>query len=247
MLNALTGEGRAIVDPVPGTTRDPVDSHLFTAAGRELRVVDTAGMRREVKVKDPIEYFSLLRSRQTLQRVDAAIVIVDASEGVTGPDQRIAQEVVKAGRACVIVLNKWDLVTDDPADRRRLERDIDDKLRFLPWAPMLRTSAVTTRGVERVLPALETAIESHRRRMPTAHVNRIVRSAQERRPHARTAGRDVKVLYAVQAGVAPPTVVLFANARLEDAYLRYIENRIRAGDPLPGSPLRLEVRRKARG
>ncbi|HVF52980.1 MAG TPA: ribosome biogenesis GTPase Der [Actinomycetota bacterium] len=249
LLNALTRSERSIVDSTPGTTRDPVDSVLELADGRRLRIVDTAGMRREVKVKDPIEYFGWLRSRRTLNRVDCAILMLDADEGVTGPDQRIAEAIVEAGRACVLVLNKWDIVRAEVElgpDRDRLERDISTKLRWLDWATPVRVSALTKRGIDRILPAAVEAIESHRRRLQTSEVNRIVVDAQLRSPHPRVGGRPLRVRYAVQAEVAPPTIVLFTNGRLETNYLRYLENQIRETEPFQGSPLKLTVRIRTR-
>ena len=246
ILNALLREERAIVDPVPGTTRDPVDSYLSLPSGEELRIVDTAGMRRQVQLDDPIEYFSWLRSRQTLGRVDGAFLVVDAGEGVTGHDQRIAEEVVRAGRACVVVLNKWDLVSTDAQDRVWFDRDADERLRFLRWAVVVRTSATTRRGLDKLLPAMVTAIRSHRVRVGTARLNRLLEDAQERRPHPRTGGRAVRVLYAVQPESSPPTVILFTTGPLMDSYVRYLENRLREHEPLPGSPLRMVVREKTR-
>ncbi|MGH2752807.1 MAG: ribosome biogenesis GTPase Der, partial [Actinomycetota bacterium] len=143
ILNRLLKEERSIVDARPGTTRDPVDSILEVDDDRTLRIVDTAGMRREVQIKDPVEYFSFLRSRGTLKVVDAALLVIDAAEGITGHDQRLASEIIGSGRACVIALNKWDLVGGMETDRERFERAIKDDLRFLPWATVVRTSAVT--------------------------------------------------------------------------------------------------------
>ncbi|HYY44801.1 MAG TPA: GTPase, partial [Actinomycetota bacterium] len=242
LLNALLREPRALVDQTPGTTRDPVDSFLELQDGRVLRIVDTAGMRREVQIKDPIEYFGFLRSRRTLERVDAVFLVVDAGEGITGPDQRIASDVVDAGRGCVVVLNKWDLAPQDDLERKRFERAAGERLRFLPWAPFLRTAAKTGRGVSRLLPALESAVESHRRRLPTSVVNEIVRQAEAHRPHPRSGGRAAKVMYAVQAEVGPPRFVLFTSGPLETDYLRYLENRLRAAEPFRGTPVRFEVR-----
>ena len=246
ILNRLTRSYRSIVDATPGTTRDPVDSHLQLDVDTRIRVVDTAGMRRQVKIDDPLEYFSFLRSRQTLARVDAAILVVDVAEGVTSHDQRIAEEILDHGRACVIALNKWDAIPEDPNDRARLERDVGERLRFLKWAPQIRTSAVSRRGVDKLLPAVRAAIDSHRRRLPTPEVNRIVRDAQAARPHPRTRGKAVRVLYAVQAEIAPPTFVLFANGIVEKEYLRFVENRIRAVEPFTGSPLRVAGRLRSR-
>jgi GTP-binding protein len=246
ILNTLLRADRSIVDAVPGTTRDPVDSHLDLDDGRRLRLVDTAGLRREVLVKERIEYFGLVRTRRALRRCDAAILVMDVSEGVTGHDQRIAEAVLETGRACVLVLNKWDLLPADPADRKRLERDVTERLRFLSWATVVRTSARTRRGVDRILPAVEESIEAHRLRLPTAEINRAVGAAQEARPPPRVGGRTVRILYAVQAQVSPPTVVLFCSGTLPPAYLRYIENRLRADGSFAGTPLRIEVRQRTR-
>ena len=246
LLNSLLGEERAITDSVPGTTRDPVDSYIELDDGRRLRILDTAGMRRQVAIKDPLEYFSFIRSRRTLQRVDAVLLVVDTSEGATGLDQRIAEEIVEAGRACVIVLNKWDIITKDETDRERLERDIDNKLRFLPWARVVRTSALTKRGVDKLIPALLDAVESHRHRMSTSDVNKVVEEAQELRPAPRSSGRNNRILYAVQADVAPPRFIFFASHRLDDGYVRYLEKRIRIAEPFEGTPFQMEVRKRRR-
>ena len=246
ILNALTGQERSIVDSSPGTTRDPVDARIELPDGRPLRIVDTAGMRRQVQIKDPIEYFSLLRARRTLARVDVALLVIDVGEGVTTHDQHLAQEIVEHGRACVIALNKWDKMPEEETDRQRVEDAIATKLRFLSWATLVRTNALTGRGVDKLGPKLAEAIESHRRRLPTAVVNRLVREAQEQQPHPRTGGRATRILYAVQAESSPPTVVVFCNRRLETGYRRYLENRIRATGAFPGSPLRIEARVKSR-
>jgi GTP-binding protein len=248
ILNALLDETRSIVDEAPGTTRDPIDSYLQGPDGRALRIVDTAGMRRRTRIQDPVEYFSWLRARGTLRHTDAALVVTDASEGVTAHDQRVAEEVVDQGRGCAVVLNKWDLVADlESGDRERLERETARKLRFVPWAPILRTSATTGRGIDKLWKEVVTAIESHRRRLPTSLVNRTILEAQDERPHPRSgAGRGARVLYSAQVGVSPPRFVLFATGRLEASYLRYLERRLREVETFPGSPIRLEVRQRAR-
>ncbi|HEV3472623.1 MAG TPA: ribosome biogenesis GTPase Der [Actinomycetota bacterium] len=246
VLNALVGEERALVDAAPGTTRDPVDTRLNLDDGRTLRVVDTAGMRRQVAIKDPLEYFSFLRSRKTLRRVDAAILVVDAHEGATGSDQRIAEEVLTSGRACVVALNKWDLATAEPTDRVRLESAIEERLRFLAWAPRVRTSAITGRGIERLLPAVAGAIESHRRRVTTADLNRILGDVQAQRPHPRVDGRSARIMYGVQTAASPPTFLLFATQQLERTYLRFVEHRLRDAFGFDGTPLRVDVRLRSR-
>ncbi len=246
ILNALVREPRSIVDSTAGTTRDPVDSYLDVDDGRRLRIVDTAGMRRQLRIDDPVEYFSLLRARQTLDRVDAVVLVIDVAEGVTGHDQRLAQEVVEHGRACVIAVNKWDLVPAEPTDRKRFDVSIGDKLRFLPWATLVRTSALTGRGVDKIVPALLKAVESHRTRLSTARVNRLIQQAQERRPHPRVAGGAARILYGVQADIGPPRFVMFSTGRLESGYLRYLERRLREEEPFQGSPIVIDTRRRSR-
>jgi GTP-binding protein len=242
LLNALLGEGRALVAPDPGTTRDPVDATLRLEDGRELRLVDTAGMRRQVRIDDPIEYFSFLRARDTLARADVAVLVVSATEGVTGNDQRIAHSIVEAGKACVVLLNKWDAVTRDETDRVRVERAIEEGLRFLPWARRLRVSALTGRGLERVVPAAEAAVAAHRRPIATSSLNDIIQTAQRERPSPRVGGKNPRIRYAVQTGIGPPTFALFSTGRLETSYLRYLERRLREAFPLEGTPVRLGTR-----
>lgn len=245
LLNALLREERSITDATPGTTRDPVDSYLQLDDERRVKIVDTAGMRRQVAIKDPLEYFSFLRSRRTLHRVDAALLVIDAAEGPTGLDQRIAEEIVETGRACVIAFNKWDLIPKDETDRDRLERDLKEKLRFLPWARSIRTSAKTKRSVDRLLPAMAIAVSSHRRRLATAEVNRIVGDAQQQRPAPRSSGRNNRILYGVQAAVAPPRFIMFSKHRLDDSYLRFIEHRIRDAEPFEGTPIHIGYRTRS--
>jgi GTP-binding protein len=245
LLNALVGQSRSIVDPEPGTTRDPVDSILDVAPGRRLRIVDTAGMRRQVQIKDPLEYFSYLRANRTLERVDAAILVVDAWEGITGHDQRIADAIVESGRACVVVLNKWDLTPADELDRERFERRVRHRLRFMEWAVVVHTSALSGRGVGRILPAVESAVAAHRRRLQTSVVNRVIAAAQEERPPARARGRPTRILYAVQARTRPPAFVLFSTGAPDAPYLRYVERRFREAADFDGTPIRVSVRQKA--
>jgi GTP-binding protein len=247
ILNALLGTERSIVDSVPGTTRDPVDSIIELTDGRKLRIVDTAGMRREVLVKESLEYYSLVRSRTALGRADVALLVTDAEEGITSHDQRIAEQIVESGRACVIVRNKWDLLADeDEVDRKRREDAAARRLRFLPWAISIRTSAKSGRGLPKVVPAVLDAVEAHRTRLSTSAVNVVLEEAQDERPHPRSAGRAIRILYGLQAAVGPPRFVLFSNGRIEEAYLRYLEKRVRKREPFEGSPLKFDVRIKTR-
>ncbi len=246
LLNALVGDSRALVDATPGTTRDPVDDVIELVGDRRIRLIDTAGMRKQTRIDDPIEYFSWLRSRRTLERVDVALLVVDAASGATGHDQRIGEAIVEAGRACVIAYNKWDLMPSEEADRKRAEAHNAERLRFLPWAGVVRTVATTGRGVDRLLPALSDAVEAHRTQLRTSDLNDAIHELQERRPHPRVGGRLHRILYAAQAGVGPPRILLFSNASLEPTYLRYLERGLRERAGLTGTPLKLEVRAKTR-
>lgn len=246
ILNALVGSGRALVDDRPGTTRDPVAARIPGVQGRSLEIIDTAGMRRGVRIDDPLEYFSWLRARRTLERVDGVLLVIDAAGGVTAHDQRLAEMVIDHGRACVIALNKWDLADTEPAERARVESAIEARLRFMPWADRIRTSARSGRGIARLAPAVEDALRSHRRRLPTARVNDLVHRAQDDQPPGRVGGRRVRILYGVQSAVAPPTILLFATGRLEDGYLRYVEGRLRAAEPWTGTPVRVVYRPRTR-
>ncbi len=241
LLNRLVGSTRALVDAEPGTTRDPVDE-VIALGERSFRVIDTAGLRREVKIDDPIEYFGWLRSRRILARADAALLTIDANDGVTSFDQRIAQEIVEAGKACVVAFNKWDLFEGDDERRERFERDALAKLRFMSWATVVRISALTGRGVHRLGPALVAAVEAHRTRITTSHLNRLIADAQDAKPHPRVGGRAVRIRYAAQVATAPPTIALFASAQLEPSYLRYVERGVREAAGLHGTPVRVLAR-----
>ncbi|MDQ3877865.1 MAG: ribosome biogenesis GTPase Der [Actinomycetota bacterium] len=246
LLNRLVGERRALVDAVPGTTRDPVDDRLLLEDGRAVRVIDTAGLRRQVKIDDPIEYFGWLRSRRILARADAAVLVTDVDSGITSFEQRIAQEIVEAGKACVVAHNKWDLLEGDEERRERFEADAQHKLRFLSWATVVRISAKTGRGVHRLLPAVVDAVDAHRTRVATSQLNRVIVDAQDATPHPRSGGRARRVRYAAQVGTSPPTFALFASGPLEDSYLRYLERTLRASANLAGTPVRLLVRTKTK-
>ncbi|MFN2594161.1 MAG: ribosome biogenesis GTPase Der [Actinomycetota bacterium] len=246
LLNHLLGKRRALVDSTPGTTRDPVDDILSLQDGRLLRVIDTAGLRREVKIDDPIEYFGWLRSRKILTRADAAVLVTDVATGITSFEQRIAQEIVDAGKACVIAYNKWDLLDKDEETRERFEREAATKLRFMGWATTLRISALTGRGVHRLLPAVTDAIDAHRTRIATSQLNRVIADAQDTTPHPRSGGRARRVRYAAQVATGPPPFALFASGSLSDSYVRYLEHALRNSAPLEGTPIRVLVRTKTK-
>jgi GTPase len=244
LLNQLLGESRVIVSERPGTTRDPIDA-IVEMEGQTYRLVDTAGIRRKPQIKEDADFYAVIRAREVLEKADVALLMVDASEGLTHQDQRIADEVVEAGAGLVILVNKWDLV--DEESRERIEGDIPDRFGFVSWAPVVRLSAMTGSRVKRIAPAVEAVLESRYRRIPTGTLNRLLADWTGRHPPPTRKGRRPRIRYMVQAGVAPPTFVLFlSGGELGEDYLRFLEGRLRASADFVGSPLHLIARSKAR-
>ena len=201
-------------------------------------------MRRRSKVDEPAEYVSLVRALQAVDRADAALLVLDASEGVTHQDQRLAERIDAAGTAAVVMLNKWDL-TD--ADQRTAVMDATaDRLAFLAYAPVLKISAFTGKNIGDVIPALREAESAYHRRIPTATLNRVLADAQQRHPPPSVRRRRPRVLYATQGASDPPTFTLFATHRLPPTYLRYLERRLRETFDLGPTPVKLRVRLRAR-
>jgi GTP-binding protein len=223
---------------MPGTTRDTIDTVVETDIGT-VRFLDTAGMRRRSRIDEDTEYYSVLRSLKAVDGADVALLVIDATEGVTQQDQRLAERVDAAGCPTVVVLNKTDLLSTE--QREDLSLQIKRKLGFLPDAGVHRISALNGRGVHKLLPSLDDALQAYQTRAPTRKVNDIVRLAQQAQP-APAGGR---ILYATQGATDPPTFTLFANRDLPDHYLRYIERRLREDLGLEGTPLKLRVRRRS--
>jgi GTP-binding protein len=239
LLNRLTGEERSVVDAVAGTTIDPVDS-LVELDGETWRFVDTAGLRRRVNQASGMEYYASLRTAAAIEAAEVAVVLLDASERLTEQDQRIIGEVVDAGRALVLAFNKWDLVDDDR--RRQLEREIDRDLARVAWAPRVNVSARTGRAVDRLAPALRTALAAWDRRVPTGRLNGWLSDVVAQTPPPGRGGRVPRVLFATQADVRPPRFVLFTTGFLEAGYRRFLERRLREDFEFPGTPLVVSVR-----
>ena len=237
LFNRIIGDDRSIVHDLPGTTRDAVDTVVETEDG-PVRFVDTAGMRRKSRIDEGAEYFSLVRALRAIDQADAAVLVIDACEGVTHQDQRLAERVDAAGSPVVIVLNKWD--TLDAEQRADVTGQVADRLAFLAYAPVLKVSARTGLGVHKLLPALGQAIDAYHRRVPTAELNKVVQQAQ-----AAQAAPGARILYATQGATNPPTFTLFATRALPPTYLRYIERRIREQFAFGPTPLKLRVRRRA--
>jgi GTP-binding protein len=242
LFNRLVGDDRSVVHDLPGTTRDSIDTLVETEDG-PLRFVDTAGMRRRSRIDEPTEYYGLVRALESVDRADAALLVIDATAGVTHQDQRLAERVDAAGTAVVIVLNKWDLVTD-PDERIRIQADVADRLAFLGYAPVLKVSALTGKNTIRILPALRQAEEAYHARVPTAALNRLVQEAQQQHPPPPARKHRPRILYATQGAADPPTFTIFASHDLPPTYLRYLERRIREAFSLGPTPIKLRVRRR---
>jgi GTP-binding protein len=237
LFNRLTGDDRAVVHDMPGTTRDAIDTVIETDLG-PIRLVDTAGMRRKSKIDEGTEYYSLVRALKAVDEADVALLVIDATEGVTGQDQRLAERVDASGCPIVVMLNKWDLLPTD--DRPELRWQVGEKLRFIGEAPVLPVSALSGKGVHKLFPALETSVAAYRRRIPTSDVNATIHAAQQAQP----APHGARVLYATQGATDPPTFTLFANRELPRTYLRYLERKLREAFDLGATPLKLRVRQR---
>jgi GTPase len=238
LFNRLVGADRSVVHDMPGTTRDAIDTLVETEDG-PIVFVDTAGMRKRGKIDDSAEYYSLVRALRAIDDADIALLVIDADEGVTGQDQRLAERVDAAGCPVVVLLNKWETI-DDAEHRAQIEADARRKLAFLGDLPVLKISALTGKGVHKLRPLLQDAIEQYHRRVPTRDVNRVITDAEQRQP----AGGGARVLYAVQGATDPPTFTLFVNRELPHHHLRYLERSIRDAFGFGSTPIKLRVRKK---
>lgn len=245
LLNRIAGDRLAVVHEVAGTTVDPVDS-LIEMNGKIWRFVDTAGLRRKVGQASGHEYYASVRTHGAIDAAEVVIVLIDASEPLTEQDQRVLSMVIEAGRALVLAFNKWDLVDEDR--RYQLEREIDRELVQVRWAQRLNISAKTGRSVQKLLPALETALASWDTRISTGRLNTFIREVVAATPPPVRGGRQPRILFATQATARPPTFVLFTTGFLEAGYRRFLERRLREAFGFEGSPIRITVRvREKRG
>jgi GTP-binding protein len=237
LFNRLIGDDRAVVHDMPGTTRDTIDTEIETPDGR-LRLIDTAGMRRKSRIDEGTEYYSLVRALQAIDDADIAVLVIDATEGITHQDQRLAERVDAAGCPIVILLNKWELL--DAEARQDVLYQVRDKLHFLAQSPVLKGSAISGKGIHRILPALADAVESYHRRVPTGALNQVLQAAQAAQPPPQ--GR---VLYGTQGATEPPTFTLFTNRDMPPSYLRYLERKIREHFGFGNTPLKIRVRNRS--
>ena len=244
LLNHFVGSERVIVSDRPGTTRDPIDA-VVDLAGTEYRVIDTAGIRRKPKIQEDADFYSVLRAREVLESADVALLVIDAKDGVTHQDQRIAAEVVEAGAALVLILNKWDVIGDE--ERGIMEDSLADRFAFVSWAPVVRISAKTGARTKRISGAVAYVLETRSNRISTGELNRLVRVWTGAHPPPVRKGRRPRIMYAVQGGIAPPTFILFvAGGELGSDYLRFIEGRLREEVDFTGTPIRVIARRRER-
>jgi len=234
LFNQLIGEERSVVHDLPGTTRDAIDTLVSTDVGL-IRFIDTAGMRRRAKTEAGLETYAVLRSLDALDRSDIAILVIDATVGATGQDQRLAERISAAGCPSLVVLNKWELVPID--ERDAVLATVGEKLAFLGDAPVMKTTATSGKGVHRILPALAIAAADYQKRVPTGALNRAIRDLQMKQP-----APTGKIRYAVQGATEPPTFTLFIAGRLPQTYLRYVERSLRERFSLGSQPLRVRVR-----
>jgi len=239
LLNKLAGHERVLVDPVAGTTRDPVDE-LIELGGKTWRFVDTAGIRRRMRETQGADYFAALRTERALERAEVAVVLIDASEPLAEQDLRIVAMVIEAGRALVIAYNKWDLVDEDR--RHFLDREIDRQLHTARWAPRVNISARTGWHADRLVPALETALASWETRVQTGRLNAWLSALIAATPPPVRGGRQPKVMFATQAGIRPPHFVLFTTGFLQAGYRRFIERRLREEFGFEGTPVHITMR-----
>ncbi|WP_108665690.1 ribosome biogenesis GTPase Der [Euzebya rosea] len=244
LFNRLVGEERVIVDNVPGTTRDPVDTLLEVEADdgthRVYRMIDTAGLRKKKSKVDTTEYYSTVRTRKTLDRSSVALLLLDAGETIGEQEQKLAREIIDSGRGVLLVQNKWDLVDDER--RAQLAKERDRLLAFLDFAPMRRISATSGRGVGKLFGDIDHVLECWNRRIPTGQLNAWLKDAVATTPPPLGQNhRPVRIRYVTQVAVGPPRFKLFTNQRLEASYLRYLERKLRETFDFTGTPLRLGV------
>ncbi|MFF2546300.1 ribosome biogenesis GTPase Der [Kitasatospora sp. NPDC058063] len=239
LLNKVAGEERVVVNELAGTTRDPVDE-MIELGGKTWKFVDTAGIRRRVHLTAGADFYASLRTSSALEKAEVAVVLIDASETLAEQDTRIISMAVEAGRAVVIAYNKWDQL--DEERRYYLEREIERDLVQVQWAPRVNVSAKTGRHMEKLVPAVESALEGWETRIPTARLNAFLGELVAAHPHPIRGGKQPRILFGTQAGIRPPRFVLFASGFLEAGYRRFIERRLREEFGFVGTPISISVR-----
>ena len=246
LVNRILGEKRVIVSDMAGTTRDAVDSYFENQKGKYL-LIDTAGMRKKSKVDDPIEKFSVLRATMAIERADVCLILIDANEGVTEQDTKVAGLAHEAGKACIIVVNKWDSIEKDDKTMDRMRQDVRRDLSYMTYAPIVFISALTGQRVDRLFDLINYVNDQASLRITTGMLNSVLADATARVQPPTDKGRRLKIYYMTQIGIKPPHFVCFCNdAKLfHFSYQRYLENQIRSTFGLEGTPVRLTIRQKS--
>ncbi|HIT72238.1 ribosome biogenesis GTPase Der [Tyzzerella sp. An114] len=245
LINKILGEDRHIVSNIPGTTRDAVDSPI-EIDGQKYVFIDTAGMRRKSKIKEEIERFSIIRAVAAVERCDVAILVIDAQEGITDQDTKIAGIAHERGKAAIVAVNKWDAIEKDDKTMNKYLKDIGNELAYMPYAPRVFISAHTGQRLTRMLELIQTVHENHALRISTGVLNDVLIEAMAMQQPPADKGRQLKIYYMTQVGVKPPTFVIFVNDRelLHFSYRRYIENQLREAFGFVGTPIHFVVREK---
>lgn len=247
LLNRLVGGERAIVSPIAGTTRDALDTRIHWQ-GQPYRLIDTAGIRRKNRIDYGVEFFSINRAFKAIQRSDVALLVLDALEGVTEQDQRLANRIAEEGKACLLVINKWDALEKDTYTLPQYTQMVQERLYYLDWAPLLFISALTGQRVTQILERIPTLVENHRRRISTAVVNEVIQEALTwQTPPTTRQGKQGRIYYGTQVSSQPPTFVLFVNdpELFKDNYRRYLERQFRSQLDFTGTPIRILWRGKS--
>ena len=247
LANRLAGKKRSIVSDVAGTTRDAIDT-MIEWQGQKIRLVDTAGMRKKNLVHEDVEYYSMVRGLMAMERADVCLLVVDATDGVTEQDQKVANMAIDRGCALVLCLNKWDLIETE-AQRDRVVASIDKRMQFAPWVPYVNISALTGRATDKVLQLAVAAAQARDAQLRTSELNNLLEEIREGGHTVSDKGRRLKMQYATQTGSKPPVITVWCNAPdlVDDNYKRFVENRLRERFDLEGTPIRLRFRKKSEG
>ncbi|ALF53740.1 GTPase Der [Nostoc piscinale CENA21] len=246
LLNAFVGEQRAIVSPISGTTRDAIDTFI-ERDGQQYRLIDTAGIRKKKNIDYGTEFFSINRAFKAIRRADVVLLVLDALDGVTEQDQKLAGRIIEEGRACIVVVNKWDAVEKDSHTIYDYEKSLQERLHFTDWASTIFVSALTGQRVEKILELVVQAAAEHKRRVTTSVINEVLEEAVRwHSPPTSRGGRQGRIYYGTQVSTQPPTIALFVNdaKRFNDNYRRYIERQFRQQLGFKGTPIRLFWRSK---
>ncbi|MDH5299091.1 MAG: ribosome biogenesis GTPase Der, partial [Desulfobulbaceae bacterium] len=247
LINRLVGQDRMVVSDIPGTTRDSVDT-LLEKNGRHFLLIDTAGIRRKGKVQEKLEKFSVMRSLSALERCDLTLILLDAGEGITEQDTKVIGYALERGRACVVVINKWDLVKDDKKRQKQLLEEVEQATRFVGYAPVLTISALTGFGVKKILLTLRQVHEQYSREFSTGQLNRVLQDGVTAHTAPMFQGKRLKFYYTTQVSTKPPTFIVFVNypKEVHFSYYRYLVNHFRTGLGIDKTPIRLVLKERKR-